>query len=183
MIGPSRIRPVPLSLSPHFSDNTGAAQTWTQNTEIANITVPQASGNPTPAYAVVGSLPAGLSFNANTRVISGTPTSTGSGTITIRATNSQGSDDWTVGYTTSAAQAAPSFSDNTGDAQTWTVGSAIANITVPTASGNPAPTYAVVGSLPTGLSFNTTTRVLSGMPTNAGLRNDHDSCNQLPRIG
>ena len=38
----------------------------------------------------------------------GTPTALGSGTITIRATNSEGSDDWTVDYTTAATATAPS---------------------------------------------------------------------------
>ena len=49
-------------------------------------------------YSVFGSLPAGLAFNTSTRVISGTPAEVGSGTITIRARNSAGSDDWTVDY-------------------------------------------------------------------------------------
>ena len=153
---------------PSFADPTGDAQTWTQNLAITPITVPAASGNPTPTYAAVGSLPSGLSFNTSTRVISGTPTATGSGTIRIRATNSQNTADWTVAYTTSAQLVAPSFSDSTGDAQTWTVNTAIASITVPAASGSPTPTYAVVGSLPSGLSFNTTTRVISGTPTATG---------------
>ena len=68
-------------VAPVFSDDTGNAQSWTQNTAIASITVPAASGNPTPIYAVVGSLPSGIGFNTNTRVISGTPTGIGSGTI------------------------------------------------------------------------------------------------------
>ena len=67
-----------------------------------------------------------------------------------------------------APSAAPSFFDDTGNAQTWIVGSAIAPITVPGATGVPAPTYAVVGVLPDGISFNSTTRVLSGTPTVAG---------------
>ena len=108
--------------------------------------MPVANGNPTPTYAVEGSLPAGIAFDTGTRVISGTPSATGSGTITIRATNSEGMADWTVTYTTAAALAAPSFTDPTGDAQTWTVGDAITVLTVPAASGNPSPTYAAVGS-------------------------------------
>ena len=89
--------PPPLS-APQFSDDTGNDQSWTENTAITSITVPTASGNPTPTYAVVGSLPTGISFSTSSRVISGTPTEVGSGTITIRATNSQDSDDWTVAY-------------------------------------------------------------------------------------
>ena len=64
-----------------------------------DFTVPAASGNPTPAYAVQGSPPAGISFDTGTRVISGTPTAVGSGTIIITATNSEGSDTYTIPYT------------------------------------------------------------------------------------
>ena len=82
---------------PNFADDTGDDVDWDQNTAISSITVPAATGNPTPTY-VASVLPAGISFNTSTRVISGTPTSAGSGTITITATNSQGSDTWTVDY-------------------------------------------------------------------------------------
>ena len=98
--------PAPPTLSaPSYADDTGTPQAWTQSVAISGITVPAASGNPTPTYAPVGNLPAGITFNASTRLILGTPTAIGSGTITIRATNSEGSDDWTVDYTTSAAGA------------------------------------------------------------------------------
>ena len=124
-------------VAPSFSDPTGDAQTWTQNRAIAPITVPAASGNPTPIYAAVGSLPSGLSFNTSTRVISGTPTAAGSGTITIRATNSVNTADWTVAYTISPEP----------------VGTI---------------TYSLSG-LPqgSGLSFNASTRTLSGTPNAA----------------
>ena len=153
---------------PAFTDNTGDAQTWTQNAAITSLTVPAATGTPTPTYAAVGALPSGISFNANTRVLSGTPTALGSGTIRIRASNSAGSDDWTVSYTTSATNVAPSFADNTGNAQTWTQNEAITLLTVPAATGSPTPTYAAVGSLPAGVTFNTTTRAISGTPTALG---------------
>ena len=91
--------------------------------------------------------------------------------------------DWTVDYTTAAALAAPSFTDPTGDAQAWTVGDAITDITVPAASGNPAPTYAVEGSLPAGIAFDTGTRVLSGTPTSNRLWHDHDPRDQLRGYG
>ena len=50
----------------------------------------------------MGSPPAGIAFNTTTRVISGTPTVAGTGTITIRASNSEGNADWTVAYTIAA---------------------------------------------------------------------------------
>ena len=92
------------TVAPAFADDTGDAQTWTQNTAIASITIPAATGTPTPTYAATG-VPAGVSFNATTRVISGSPTATGSGTITVTASNSEGSDYWTVAYTTAAPPA------------------------------------------------------------------------------
>ena len=92
----------PALVEPSFADDTGDAQSWTTDTAIAAITVPEASGNPVPTYAAVGALPTGVVFNAGTRVISGTPTQEESGTITIRATNTEGSDDWTVAYSTVA---------------------------------------------------------------------------------
>ena len=261
--------PPVVNVAPSFSDDTGDAQTWEMGTAITDITVPTADGTPAPTYAVEGSLPAGIAFDTATRVISGTPTATGFGTITIRATNSEGDADWTVDYTISAPASAPSrpvaptltvdsdtqitavgvapndggdtitsydwrhritsplgawvnrsnvsnltqvftgleaartyrfqfratnsvgdsqyspnanattdatpttltapaFADDTGDAQTWTTGTAIASITVPTATGNPTPTYAAVGALPSGITFDTATRVIAGTPTAVG---------------
>ena len=91
----------PLS-APAFADDTGNAQVWSHNVAITDVTVPAATGNPPPTYAAVGTLPAGIAFNTTTRVLSGTPTVVGSGTITIRATNSEGMADWTVDYTTAS---------------------------------------------------------------------------------
>ena len=95
--------PPPVTNTPPvFADDTGNAQSWTVGSAITPITVPAATGNPTPTYSVFGSLPAGISFNTASRVISGTPTAAGSGTITIEARNSEGFFDWTVDYTTAA---------------------------------------------------------------------------------
>ena len=88
--------------APSWTDDTGDAQDWVQNTAITAITVPEASGSPAPTYAATG-LPAGITFDTGTRVISGTPTAVSSGTITVTATNSEGTADWTIAYTTTAA--------------------------------------------------------------------------------
>ena len=84
---------------PNFIDAVGTPIAGRTSVAIAAVQVPQATGFPTPTYAVVGNLPAGLEFNPTTRQITGTPTALGSGTITIRATNSAGTADWTVAYT------------------------------------------------------------------------------------
>ena len=153
-------------VAPSFTDATGDAISGRIGQAITPVTVPAAMGRPTPTYAVQGNLPGGIEFNTGTRVLSGSPTGTGSGTITIRATNSQGNADWTVSYNfLDPVPSAPSFTDATGDAFTAKFGQSITEITVPEAMGFPAPTYAVVGRLPAGLQFNTRTRVLSGTPT------------------
>ena len=86
------------------------------------------------------------------------PNSQTSYTLRLTATDDEGAEAFdTVIITVRAILVAPSFSDNTGDEQNWTVGTAITNIQVPTPTGNPTPTYAVVGTLPAGISFNTST--------------------------
>ena len=109
-----------VSGAPSFADDTGDFQSWTVGVAIAPITVPAAAGNPSPTYAAHGELPSGITFNAITRVLSGTPNIGRSGTITIRATNSGGMDDWTVDYLAALGPiSAPSFADDTGDFQSW----------------------------------------------------------------
>ena len=160
------------NIAPSFTDDTGDDQDWTQNTAITPITVPEADGEPAPTYAPVGTLPAGILFNDTTRVISGTPTAVGSGTITIRATNAGGTADWTVDYTTAAALVAPSFVGGNGDAQNWTVGTAIASVAIPQATGVPDPTYSQIGTAPAGIIVTLPTSgadgAITGTPTVVG---------------
>ena len=151
------------AVAPSFADDTGDAQTWTQNTAITDITVPEADGDPPPTYAVEGSLPAGIAFDTTTRVISGTPTATGSGTITIRATNSAGDADWTVDYTITAAPppdlmpTAPNVADQSG-----VVGTAV-DITLAVGTGGDAPLSYSITNLPAGLAA--ADRRITGTPT------------------
>ena len=65
-------------------------------------------------------------------------------------------------YTASTALEEPAFASPMGVAQAWTVGTAIAPITVPAATGSPA--YAVQ-DLPAGLAFDAATREITGTPT------------------
>ena len=97
---------------PSFTDDTGDDQSWTQNTAITPVTIPRASGMPVPVYTMAG-VPAGISVTLPTETadgsITGTPTGATNGTITITATNSEGSDDWTLDFTTAADTVAPAF--------------------------------------------------------------------------
>src|SRR5207248_9056744 len=112
-----------------------------------------ATGGAAPyAFAVTsGSLPAGLNLNTNGGVISGTPTTMGTNTFTVTATDANGctgGSSYTVVISCPAITVGPaSLADgaaNTSYSQTNT------------ASGGIAPyTFAVTsGSLPAGLNLN-----------------------------
>ena len=90
-------------VAPSFVDDTGDAQTWTQNVGITPLTVPAASGNPIPTYAAVGTLAGRHLIQYHyAGFVRHTDGGRQRGTITIRATNSEGMADWTVTYSTLA---------------------------------------------------------------------------------
>ncbi|HMG81823.1 MAG TPA: carbohydrate-binding protein, partial [Ferruginibacter sp.] len=119
-----------------------------------------ASNTPT-SFGATG-LPAGLSINTATGVISGTPTTAGTYPVAVTATNAAGTGNKTVTVTVSSAVVAPSISSAA--TATGTVGTAFSYVI--TASNTPT-SYAAT-SLPAGVSVNTTTGVISGTPTTAG---------------
>ena len=104
---------VELGTIPIFADDTGDAITGTIGEAIADVTVPEATGIPAPTHAVEGTLPTGVTFNTDTPPddaagvleFDETAIVPGTGTITIRATNSVGTADWTVDYTFEEASA------------------------------------------------------------------------------
>ena len=81
--------------------------------------------------------------------------------------------------TTDVALTAPVFSDDTGDDQSWTQNQPITSLTVPAANGNPTPTYAAVGTLPAGIAFNTTTRVVVRCADSGWIGDHHHPSHQL----
>src|SRR5437899_1754966 len=118
-----------------------------------------ATGTPAPTLSEAGTLPAGVTFNAATGALSGTPSAGTAGTypITFTAHNGAGADA-TQNFTLTVNQAAAITSTNS---TTFTVGTA-GTFTV-TATGSPTPTLSETGSLPTGVTFTAATGTLSGM--------------------
>ena len=119
-----------------------------------------ATNNPN-TWSITGNLPPGVSLNGNTGRISGTPTSAGTYTVTLRATNAHGFDEQQLVIT---IQSAPPVITSAGSAQ-GTVGSAFTYQA--TASNNPT-VWSIAGTLPPGLSWSSTTRRITGTPTSAG---------------
>ncbi|WP_427130514.1 putative Ig domain-containing protein [Pseudarthrobacter sp. S9] len=157
--GPAQAAPVFTAASPPATATVGAAYTYTF----------AASGTPAPTFKVSsGTLPPGLGLNTTTGVLSGTPTTAGTSTFAVTATNGVSPDALTpsLTITVNPAQAAPVFTAASPPA-TATVGAAYTYTFA--ASGTPAPTFKVSsGTLPPGLGLNTTTGILSGTPTTAG---------------
>jgi hypothetical protein len=117
-----------------------------------------------------GGLPGGLSLNPATGVLSGTPTTEGAFTFTIRATDANNCTG-ERGYTLTIAQMpCPTItvSPSNTSLTPGTVGT-IYNQTFTQSGGNGVIAWSVAaGNLPNGLTLNAGTGVLSGMPTVAG---------------
>lgn len=138
--------------------------TYTQNTAIAP-NAPSNAGGKITLYEVSPALPTGLSIDADTGVISGTPTVTQDATDhTVTGSNAAGSTTFDVNITVTAELQPPSNLTYDDTTPTYETGSAITPNS-PSASGGAIDSYSVSPSLPEGLTLNTTTGVISGTPT------------------
>ena len=134
-------------------------------------------GAPT-TYATSG-LPTGLTLNATAGTIAGTPTTAGTYTVPIAVTNASGTSHFTLTVVI-APSVTPGPPVITSAAGTMGyVGSAFSYATQ--ASGS--PTVYAISSVPPGLSFSTTTGVLSGTPTTAGTYTPTLSANNASGTG
>jgi len=140
---------------------TPSTNVYVVGTAITSLT-PANTGGAAVSYSINTALPAGLSFNTSTGVISGTPTVVSAATTyTITATNAGGSGSTTVNLTVNPMAPVITYTPST---NIYTVGTAITPLT-PANTGGPAVSYSISPALPAGLSFNTSTGVISGTPT------------------
>jgi gliding motility-associated-like protein len=136
---------------------------YTVGIAIGTLT-PTSSGGAIANYAVSPNLPAGLTINSTTGVITGTPSTTSSQTsYVVTGTNASGTVTATVVMTVNAALAAPARLSYTSP-NVYTVGTAIGTLT-PTSTGGTIANYAVSPNLPAGLTINSTTGVITGTPS------------------
>ncbi|WP_175634074.1 beta strand repeat-containing protein [Pedobacter ghigonis] len=130
----------------------------------ATQTIPAATGGTGPyTYSATG-VPPGLTFNPTTREISGTPTQPGTYTIPVTVVDANGNtltSNYTIKITDPLVLPAATLADGT-------TGTAYPTQVIPAATGGTTPyTYSATG-LPPGLTFNPSTRAITGTPTTAG---------------
>jgi hypothetical protein len=124
-----------------------------------------ASNSPTSFSAA--SLPGWASFSSSTGLISGTPTSAGTTVATIGAANATGAVSQLLVITIAPLPNAPAYTGNGNGS-----GTQGAAFSFSAAFTNPVSSYAVVsGTLPTGLSLDPVTGLITGSATQAGTFN------------
>ena len=131
-------------------------------------TISATGGNGSYTFSVsAGSLPAGLSLNAATGAITGTPTTAATSNFTITATDGLGA----TGSQAYAVTINAAITVNPATLPNGTVGTAYSQ-TVSATGGNGSYTFSVsAGSLPAGLSLNAATGAITGTPTTAATSN------------
>lgn len=126
--------------------------------------VPASVGGAVASYSVSPALPAGLSLDGVSGIISGTPTQTAAAAdYTVTATNSAGSDAFAVNI---AVNVGPPSNLRYTTPVTYITGSAITP-NAPASDGGAIASYTVNPALPAGLMLHPTTGVVSGTPTSA----------------
>ncbi len=126
-----------------------------------------AAGGTTPySWSLSGALPAGLSFNTASGVLSGTPSATTAGVaLTFKVTDAgTPAQNASRTLTLVIAAATPVLTITTTSLPPGHVGTSY-SATLAASGGTTPYTWSLVGTLPAGLAFNTTTGVLSGTPT------------------
>ena len=138
--------------------------TYEVGTVIEPLTLPEVTGGTPPlTYSLTPALPAGLTFDAATRTISGTPLAASPATeYTYTVTDGANASN-SVPLLTIEVKAPVS---DMPVVLTYEVGTAI-ELTLPevTGGGTPPYIYALTPALPAGLTFDAATRTISGTPT------------------
>jgi hypothetical protein len=146
-----------ITVSPGTLPNATAGTSYSQ-------TFAQTGGIGTVTWSLSGTLPTGMSLDTATGELSGTPLQTGSFPLTVTASDGNactGSVSVTLVVDCQTITVSP------GTLPGATAGTAYSQAFTQT-SGIGTVTWSLTGTLPTGMSFDTATGVLSGTPLQTG---------------
>lgn len=132
----------------------------------AQATAFTASGGTAPYVYTASNLPAGISLDATNRKLIGTPTTAGTTSITITATDANGCPGSVVIPFTHVC---PAIAVSPTSLAFATVGSAYSQATAFSATGGSGIYSFGATGLPAGMSFDAVNKKLTGIPTAAGL--------------
>jgi hypothetical protein len=155
------VKPVQQNQAPAIA----SANSATFTVGAAGSFTVMASGFPAPTLAESGGLPSGITFNASSGELNGTPTVAGIFPLIFTAHNGVGSDA-TQNFTLNVNQA-PAI----GSANAASFTSGVAGSFTVTATGFPTPALQEIGALPGGILFTDNhngTGTLSGTPSTCG---------------
>ena len=187
---PEPEEPAPEDEDPSLAfaaDVSIADQEYTAERPIPALVLPAASGGSGGLTYSVSGLPAGLSFDAATRTIAGTPAAATEGAVVIiyTAIDSDGTAaalTFTIKvnpplsfaslfdlFKSMAGKVVPMASSNAAEIREFVVGQLVEGLALPEGTGGTAPlTYRLSPELPAGLSFDAATRTIAGTPQAAG---------------
>jgi len=151
---------IPKLAAPAFTMSS-YSESVAQNSAIAGYTI-TSSGGVVASYSISPAAPAGMSFSTSTGLLSGTPTTVKTATeYVVTATNASGSAART--FTLTVTLPAPAFTMSS-YSESVVQNSAITGYTI-TSSGGVVASYSISPAAPAGMSFSTSTGLLSGSPT------------------
>ncbi|HKN71090.1 MAG TPA: putative Ig domain-containing protein, partial [Terriglobales bacterium] len=161
---------IAITVAPLSVTTSGSLPTGVANSVYPGVTLLATGGiQPYINWSVVGgntNLPPGLTLNAATGAISGTPTTAGTTTFTVTVTDSEATPK-TATSATLTITVNPAVSVTTNSLPAGVVGTVYPAGTTLQAAGGVSPyTWAVTtGSLPAGLTLNASTGAITGKPT------------------
>ncbi|MCJ0941673.1 putative Ig domain-containing protein [Mammaliicoccus sciuri] len=141
-------------------------QTIEVNTQITNIELNGKDNSGKPVTHEVSGLPDGVTYDPETNIISGTPTTIGSYDVTVVSTDESGNKTETPFTITVEDTTAPTV-DSIED-QTTEVNTPIKDITLNGQDNSGKPVTHEVSGLPEGVTYDPETNTISGTPTTVG---------------
>ena len=158
----------PAPCVPTFGNASVSDQSWKQNTRITPFNLPRATGeNCALTYTLNPDLPSGVQLDSRTHRVSGTPTAAMARTeYTWTARDTGGAEASLTFYVTVPPDLEPTFGTASVPDQSWRQNVATTPFNLPRASGGDGTlTHTLNPELPSGVTLNANTRLVSGTPT------------------